>query len=307
MEFQYNQLLRASGWVSRRAAAQLTDPTRAADDAPRIVARLRSAEHGHAVLSRLAVGDHSALSECGISFRRPYDTRLHEWGMGRDRTHGDCYLVLAGPTLTDWDHPALHGLEPLAHTQRQHRINRGEVSRDLAPTLAAALGEWLVQMAGVPIGFMPGDLWYLFPSNRDLAAAYAQEHQETETVYTPFRLGPDGWLSTTAGPTVAVRFGPVLARLRDDAAATVRRVGVDAEDESSVRRTEEACLMYLWAPIVVYAGQAPIVSGVLQLDPVRGIEGRAPQFAWFRAQSPNGLRSRAQVRMFITNVGRSTR
>lgn len=307
MEFQYNPLRKPSAGAPYRAA-ESTDSGRAADGAPRIVARLRTAEHGHAALSRLAAGDHSVLIECGVQVRRPYDTRSHEWGMGRDRTRGDCYLIAGGPDLVDWDHPALRGLEPLAHTHSRHAIDRGEVGRDLAATLAGALNEWLVQMAGVPLGFMPGDLWYLFPSNRDLAAAYSREHQEIETVYAPFRLGPDGWLSAApSGPTVNVRFGPVLARLRDDAADTVRRVGVDLADEASVRRVEEACLMYLWAPIVVNAGEAPIVSGVLQIDPVRGIEGRAPQFAWFRAQSPNGLRSRAQVRLFIANVGRSTR
>ena len=300
--FQYNARHEPPGGARRWAAVELTDPARAADRAPRIVARLHSAAQGHAVLSRLAVGDHSALIESGIVARRTYDTRRHEWGLGRDRAHGDCYLVLGGPNLVDWSHPALRGLEPLAHTHPEHWINRGEVGRDLAPTIAAALGEWLVQMSGVPLGFMPGDLWYLFPSNQDLAAAYAQEHQETETVYTPFRLGQDGWLSAGGGPTLNVQFGPVMARLRDDAAEVVRQVGVDVADESSVRRAEEACLMYLWSPITFRAGEAPIVSGVLQVDPVRGIDGRFPQFAWFRPQSPNGLRSRAQVRMFIANI-----
>lgn len=303
MESQYNPLREPPGGARGRGSMELDDAARATDGTPRIVTRLRSAAHGHAVLSRLAAGDHSALVECGVPARRQYDTRRHEWGLGRDRVYGDCYLVAGGPNLVDWGHPALRGLEPLAHTHPEHGINRGEVGRDLAPTLAGALEEWLVQMAGVPLGFMPGDLWYLFPSNQDLGAAYAQEHRETETIYTPFRLGPDGWLSAAAGPPVNVRFGPVLARLRDDAADTVRRVGVDLEDESSVRRAEEACLMYLWTPIIVRAGDAPIVSGVLQVDPVRGIEGRAPQFAWFRAQSPNGLRTRAQVRMFIANAG----
>lgn len=303
MEFQYEPLRKPSAGAPYQAAVELTDPAQAAYDAPRIVTRLRSTAHGHAALSRLAAGDHRVLIECGVTVRRPYDTRLHEWGMGRDRAHRDCYLVAGGRHLIDWDHPALRGLEPLAHTHAQHRIDRAEVGRDLAPTLAGALDEWLVQMAGVPLGFMPGDLWYLFPSNQDLAAAYGREQQDTETVYTPFRLGPDGWLSTAAGPTVNVRYGPVLARLRDDAADTVRRVGVDLADESSVRRVEEACLMYLWTPITVNAGAAPIASGVLQIDPVRGIEGRAPQFAWFRAQSPNGLRSRAQVRLFLANIG----
>ncbi len=303
MAFQHNPRHEPPGGARRWTAVELTDPARAADGTPRIVARLHSAAHGHAVLSRLAVGDQSALVESGVVARRPYETRLHEWGLGRDRAHGDCYLVAGGPNLVDWSHPALRGLEPLAHTHREHAINRGEVGRDLAPTIAAALDEWLVQMSGVPLGFMPGDLWYLFPSNQDLGAAYAQEHQESETVYTPFRLGPDGWLSAAVGPTVSVRYGPVLGRLRDDAAQTVRRLGVDLDDESSVRRAEEACLMYLWAPITFSAGETPIVSGVFQVDPVRGVEGRSPQFAWFRTQAPNGLRSRAQVRMFIANVG----
>lgn len=307
MAFQYNQPHEPPGGARRWAAVELADPAQAADGAPRIIARLRSAVHGHAVLARLAMGDQSALIETGVLARRPYDTRRHEWGMGRDRVHGDCYLIVGGPNLVDWRHPALRGLEPLAHTHAEHSVNRGEVGRDLAPTVAAALDEWLVQMSGVPLGFMPGDLWYLFPSNQDLGAAYAQEYQEAETAYTPFRLGPDGWLSATAGPTVNVQYGPVLGRLRDDAAEIVRRVGVDLEDESSVRRAEEACLMYLWAPITFRAGEEPIVSGVLQVDPVRGIDGRFPQFAWFRPQSPNGLRSRAQIRMFIANVGRSTR
>ncbi|HEV2346633.1 MAG TPA: hypothetical protein VGS97_21210, partial [Actinocrinis sp.] len=56
------------------------------------------------------------------------------------------------------------------------------------------------------------------------------------------------------------------------------------------------------APITVRAGDTPVVSGVLQVDPLRGIDGRSPQFAWFRSQAANGLRSRAQVRIFITNL-----
>ncbi len=281
---------------------ELTDPAHALDGAPRIVGRLLSAAHGHAVLGRLAVGDQSALAEAGVVSRRSYDTRRHEWGLGRDRVHGDCYLVAGGPNLIDWDSAALYGLEPLAHTHSEHSINRGEVTRDLAPTLAAALSEWLTQMSGVPIGFMPGDLWYLFPSNQDLGAAYLGPHQDAAVVYTPFRLGADGWLSAATGPTINVQYGPVLARLRDDAADLVRRSAVILNDEKSVRRVEADCLLYFWAPITVRAGDRPIISGVLQVDPLRGIDGRAPQFAWFRSQAANGLRSRAQVRILISNL-----
>ncbi|MBS2963805.1 hypothetical protein KGA66_12150 [Actinocrinis puniceicyclus] len=279
-----------------------TDVPTAVDGAPRIVTRLRGVAHGHAVLSRLAVGDRGALSDAGLPSRRPYDTQRHAWGLGHDRANEASYLVSGGPHRIDWSHPALRGLEPLGHTRPRHRIDPGEVRRDLAPTLAGALSEWLVQMAGVPLGFMPGDLWYLFPSNADLGAAYAENHQEPETLYTPFRLGQDGWLSAAAGPTVNVQYGPVLARPRDDAADIARRLALDPRDEASMQRAEEACLLYLWAPITFRAGEVPLVSGVLQVDPVRGSDGRAPQFAWFRPQSPNGLRSRAQVRMLLANV-----
>lgn len=281
---------------------ELTDPASALDGVPRIVGRLRSTAHGHAILGRLAVGDQSALVEAGAVVRRSYDTRRHEWGLARDRRYGDCYLVAGGPNLIDWENSALSGLEPLAHTHCEHAINRAEVTRDLAPTLSGALSEWLTQMSGVPVGFMPGDLWYLFPSNRDLAAGYLGTHQDVEVIYTPYRLAQDGWLSAATGPAISVQFGPVLARLRDDAAAIVRRSAVILNDEKSMRRIESDCLMYFWAPITVRAGDTPVVSGVLQVDPLRGIDGRSPQFAWFRSQAANGLRSRAQVRIFITNL-----
>ncbi len=302
MTVHFNPFRESPGERRPWRGAELTDPLLAADGAPRIVGRLRGADHGHAVLSRLAAGDQSALIEAGVAARRAYDTRRHEWGMGRDRVHGDLFLVAGGPTRVDWSSPVLSGLDPVAHTHAGHPINRGEVGRDLAPTLAGALNEWLAQMAGVPIGFMPGDLWYLFPSNQDLGASYRASVQDAEVVHTPYRLGQDGWLSAASGPTVNIQYGPVLARLRDDAADLARRSGVDPADEASVRRVETDCLVYLWAPMTVRAGTTPIISGVLQVDPVRGIEGRAPQFAWFRPQAPNGLRSRAQVRFFIANL-----
>jgi hypothetical protein len=303
MTYQHDPLHEPPTGGGRSGAAQPADSGAAAsDDAPRIVAQLRNEAHGHALLARLAAGEQSALADAGVPLRRPYATQRHEWGLGLDREHGAWYLVAGGPNRIDWTRPALRGLDPVAHTHPEHAINRGEVGRDLAPTLAAALNEWLVQMAGVPLGFMPGDLWHLFPSNRDLATAYARNHQDPETVYTPFRLGSDGWLSSTVGPVVNVQYGPVLGRLRDDAAEITRRMVIDPHDEASIRRAEESCLLYLWAPITFRAGQSPIISGVLQVDPVRGVDGRAPQFAWFRPQSPNGLRSRAQVRMFLVNV-----
>lgn len=302
MTVDYNPFHEPPGGRPVWRPVELTDPAQALDGVPRIVGRLRSATHGHAVLSRLAVGDQSALIESGIVVRRSYDTRRHEWGVGRDRSTGDCYLVAGGPNMTDWECAALYGLEPLAHTHAQHPIDRAEVVRDLAPTVAGALTEWLTQMSGVPLGFMPGDLWHLFPSNHDLGAGYLAARNETEVLYTPYRLGPDGWLSATGGPTINVQYGPVLARLREDAAAIVRRSAVILNDEKSVRRVEADCLLYYWAPITVRAGDKPIISGVLQVDPLRGIDGRAPQFAWFRSQAANGLRSRTQVRIFIANL-----
>ena len=302
MTVQHNPFHEPPGGRPVWQPVELTDPAHALDGVPRIVGRLQSAAHGHQVLSRLAVGDQSALIESGVVVRRSYDTRRHEWALGRDRAHGDCYLVAGGPNVTDWESAALYGLEPLAHTHPHHPINRAEVTRDLAPTVAGALSEWLTQMSGVPLGFMPGDLWYLFPSNQDLAAGYLGAHQDVEVIYAPFRLGSDGWLSATSGPTLNVQFGPVLARLRENAADIVRRSAVILNDEKSVRRVEADCLMYLWAPMTIRAGEKPLVSGVLQVDPLRGVDGRSPQFAWFRSQAANGLRSRAQVRIFISNL-----
>ncbi len=302
MTVNYNPFYEPPGGRPAWQPTELIDPAQALDGVPRIVGRLQSAEHGHLVLSRLAAGDQSALIESGVVIRRAYDTRRHEWGVGRDRSTGDCYLIAGGPNMIDWESAALYGLEPLAHTHAHHPINRAEVTRDLAPTLAGALNEWLTQMSGVPLGFMPGDLWYLFPSNHDLNAAYLGARQDTEVIYTPFRLGADGWLSASAGPPINVEYGPVLARLRDDAANIVRRSAVILNDEKSVRRVEADCLMYYWAPMTIRAGNRPIIAGVLQVDPLRGVDGRSPQFAWFRSQAVNGLRSRTQVRIFISNL-----
>jgi hypothetical protein len=40
-------------------------------------------------------------------------------------------------------------------------------------------------------------------------------------------------------------------------------------------------------------------GGWMQVDPVRGLSGRAPELAWFRESGPSGALSRADMRAFV--------
>lgn len=281
----------------------LNNPASARDDTPVLLTGVASATQGHAILGRLAIGDQTAIAAAGLQAVLPYDTQVHEWGLGRDPQSGHHFLVRGGPGMVNWGHPDISGLESVAHTHPYQAVDRGAVAAQLGPTLAEALAAWLP--CGLPLGYMPGGLWYLFPSNQDVAAAYYTGHQADELVYTPFRLGNDGWLSRAQGDVITVQFGPVRASLLPTAAQYVKsaKTRIDPDDNNSetngLKALEQKCLQYLYAPMTVRAGAVTIAAGVLQVDPLKGTDGRSPEFAWVRATAPDGLRTRAEVHAAI--------
>ena len=301
MSVHYNPLHQPPGRLGL-VPAELTDPALALDAAPRVLTRLQGLKHGHAILSRLAVGDRSALLEAGVITRQRYDTQVHEWAVGYDRQNDDYYLVTGGPNKVDWAGATLQGLEAVAHTHPYHPVDHAAVRAALAPTVVGALGEWLMNMSGYPIAHMPGDLWFIFPSNQDVGSAYYTSHQTTELVYTPFRLAPDGWLSSTEGPTLAVEFGPIRAALKPDAAATVRSLGLDVGAPAGMLATERRCLQFLSTRITFRAGGDAFIGGHLRVDPLTDEHSNSPHSAWFRAQSAEGLMTRADVWHFILSA-----
>jgi hypothetical protein len=306
-DFHYNPLYEsAQGQQVPWTPVELTDAALALDDAPRIVARLQGAEHGHAMLGRLAIGDRTALSESGIVCRRAYDTQAHEWGLGLHPASGVYYLVTGGPNMVAWGRPSVGGLVGIAHSHPRHAIDPVELTKNgLTPNVAVVLGEWVNGMyANMTISVMPGDLWALFPSNQDLMASYATAHPVPERVYLPWRIGPDGWLSNSTGPTLVVEFGPVRAALRPDAAKTARELVVDPKNDQAVKLAESRCLRYLYAPVSFRAGTAVLKTGFLQVDALKGTDRRDPQNAWFRAQlpAPETLLDRAGVERFIATA-----
>ena len=285
----------------------LTDPAEATDGRPRVLTRMRDRSHGLSMLSRLAVGDRTVLQEAGLSAPSTYDTQLHEWALGWRGADRSYYLVSGGPTKVDWDGSALAGLQAVAHTHALRAVDRDAVDEG-PPTsgtpgrrmkVADALSRWQRHFA-LPIGAMPGDLWYLFPSNHDIGAVYQAAQSISEFVYTPFRLGPDGWLSREHGQTISVQYGPVTAALRSNAAELVRALPQDdLRAEAGLAAAEKAVVQYLWSPVKFRNGDIIFGGGWMQVDPARGLGGRAPELAWFRESGPSGAMSRADVRAFV--------
>lgn len=315
MTFGYNPLHDPPQATTVWTPVELTDPALALDDAPRVVARLQSAEHGRAMLSRLAIGDRSALRESGIISRTAYDTQVHEWGLGRQTATGMYFLVAGGPSMVNWDAPRLQGYEAVAHSHPAEPIDRSElVANQLTPRVNAALQEWTSGMySSMSISFMPGGLWHLFPSNQDLIASYVAG-QPLEQVYLPYVLTQDGWLSWApgaAGAPLMVEYGPVRAALKPNAEHLVSAGTVDLTNPASMKVMEGNCLQYLYAPLrfVTVGGDrtlpvSQVHTGVLQVDALKGPKATDPQNAWYRAQQPQNtvLRTRAEVIEFIIRV-----
>jgi hypothetical protein len=260
---------------------------------PQPVARLRDAAQGQKLLSRLAVGDESALAEVDLSVPPGYNVQGREWGLG---VRGQEYwLVAGGAAAIEWDQ--LPGYRSLAHTHPYEPIDRQAIRASQmmpADNLAATLAAWLRELGDhLTIGVMPGHLAYIFPSNGDLNSGYTDRVTWTEFVYTPFRIGADGWLSTTQGPTLRVAYGPVVAVLAPDLEATAKGTG-KLNQYATFEDIEIACVQYFVAPLTFEADGLPDLSrGYLWATPDKS--GTAA----YKTQKPTQFWARDQVRQLV--------
>ena len=128
---------------------------------------------------------------------------------------------------------------------------------------------------------MPGHLWYLFPSNGDLVSGFTDRILRPEILYTPFRLGSDGWISDKEGATIRVHYGPVRTGLNctEKQLDEAKRDGVPAHSVQSQYAFYEA-------PMVIGAGTRRIDQGYLRADPT----SKDNEIAFYSTQPGPGLR-----------------
>ena len=228
-------------------------------------------------------------------------------GSGRDK-QARFWLVRGGPNEVKWS--VLPDLTAIAHTHPLSRDLKKKAVADIAPThplshdfdqkavtdtladmlgselgaqltsLGATLGVWLKEVDILPMQNMPGNMWYLFPSNADLVSSYTTFFEREEIVYTPFRLGGDGWPATSGGgDPLSVTFGPVRARLRANAANIIAS-GKDIDS------TELASFDVVGAPLT-FSGR--ISSGFMTASPGGSGASAGFQNAWYKKQPDDGV------------------
>lgn len=297
--------------------AVLTDPRQAHDKNPRVLARLTDLEQGLRILSRLAIGDQSALADAGVETTGAYDTQAHEWAIGRDR--GDrttCYLIAGGPSRVDWSQQVLKGLVSIAHSHPFVPSDRTAFTPNAASSVLQALTTVPATARGgskLNIPLMQDDLGYLFPSNQDLAAAYRGDFERPEVVYSPYRLAPDGRLSRTEGGNISVKYGPVLATLipavETSAASAPPLPGSDLGTEAA----ESLWINFFWCAVEFFADHRSILTGTMQAAPKRAPKStdRTPvdiELAWFYPDPmPLNARKRSDLLGHIRNLRAGTR
>ncbi|ACU71494.1 hypothetical protein Caci_2576 [Catenulispora acidiphila DSM 44928] len=304
-------------YAGRPTRVVLIDPAQAVDTNPRVLTRLTGLEQGLKILSRLATGDQSALAEVGVETVGGYDTRAHEWAVGRDR--GDrttCYLIAGGPTQVDWSQPVLKGLVSIAHSHPFVKADRGAFRPDAAPlvlqdlTAAQSTGKGAAKLN---ITLLQNDLGYLFPSNQDLAAAYRGDFERPEVVYSPYRLGPDGRLSLDQGGNISVKYGPVLATLTPAVETSVRAASPLPAEELNNQAAESIWINYFWCGVEFFADHKSILTGTMQAAPPKKAKpGERRQtnveLAWFfPSPIPVEAQKRSDMLAHITNLQRSAR
>lgn len=285
----------------------LTSPASASDANPRVLAQLRDLEQSLDILSRLALGDQSALAVAGVQIKDTYDTQAHEWAIGRDR--GDrttCYLIAGGPGQVDWEHPALTGLASIAHSHPFVPTDRKDFTPNTGPQVLPTLTKGLTTTTGKQIvPALAGDLWYLFPSNQDLVAGYVGDFDRPEVVYSPYRLAPDGRLSRTQGDWLYVKYGPVSATLMPKAEDVIRSSPLNAGTDANVKAIESSCFQYVWCEVEFFAGRKSVLRGFMQAAPKYGDKTPVIELAWFQQTGiPANAMKRSQVLDYIRSLKR---
>ncbi|GAA2036056.1 hypothetical protein GCM10009839_41090 [Catenulispora yoronensis] len=280
----------------------LTDPALADDKNPRVLAKFKNLEHSLDILSRLAMGDQSALTEVGVATTGQYNTQLHEWAIGRDRgNRTDCYLIAGGPGEVNWTHPVLTGLASIGHSHPFAAADRKAFVPNTGPLVLPTLTTWKATSAEQAIPMMPGDLWYLFPSNQDVSAAYLGDFERPEVVYSPYRLAPDGRLSRTQGGALMVKYGPVKATLSQRADALIKDSAMDANAPGGAAAIESVILSMYWCEVEFFAANKSILTGFMKCPPKRGTQ--LVEFAWFHQEGiPATAMTRSQCHAYIKRV-----
>jgi hypothetical protein len=278
-----------------------------------------------------------------------------EWGLGLSLPTGKYYIVKGDESQINWTSSSLRDLVSLAHTHphkdiplaplleslKNIDITIKDLSRDV---LAQVLKAWLATAESLPLeavtaSFAPGrsrrqdsaptttpasnqsHFAYLFPSNEDIVSTYTNFGTRPESLFTPYRLGANGWLTGTGdGPAVVIEFGPARAMLNAEFVNHIRKTPMRTFelDESPVIVDEEAkAIRYLAAPITILARDLkthpdePIIaphetvisSGFLQVDsgskPL-SLDGASLANAYYRDSLPPGLwLTRREVGRFL--------
>jgi hypothetical protein len=215
------------------------------------------------ILSQLAIGNRQALDTLGIDQASEPGIQAHEWGLGQQ---GSSFVLVSGAEgEIDWSE--VKGYTAIAHTHPIKQVDNVAIADALnAGTLLQALNDWADQSSQTPaearsLDEMPGNLWYLFPSNSDINAGYLTGPAFPQRVYTPFRYGPGGWISTTEGPEIVVEYGPCRAQLNQDWAATA-----NANRALGAEIVEALCIRYYLAPLTFLTvdGSFVIHQGILR-------------------------------------------
>lgn len=281
----------------------LTDSTQASDTNPRVLARLKDLRQSLDILSRLAIGDQTALADAGIRTQGAYATQAHEWAIGRDRgDRATCYLIAGGPGEVDWSHPALAGLASIAHSHPFAPADRKQFAPTAGP-FVQTLTTWMTTTPKRAIPLMPDDLWYLFPSNQDLVAGYVGDFGRPEVVYSPYRLAPGGRLSRTQGDAVSVKYGPVLATLIPNADTTILGSGADAGTPAGLKAIEASCIQHVWCALEFFAGPTSILTGFMHAAPKDSKKVQPVELAWFHQSAiPPDAMTRSQFQERIKRL-----
>lgn len=251
---------------------------------PGIISLKMNEPQARDLLSQLATGNRQALDTVGIDQASEPDIQAHEWGLGQQGS--SFVLVSGGEGEIDWSE--VKGYTAIAHSHPAKPIDNKAIADTLnASTIVQALKDWADQSSQTPadarsLNEMPGNLWYLFPSNSDINSGYLAGPPFPQRVYTPFRYGPGGWISTTEGPEIVVEYGPCRAQLSKDwaeAAFANRALGVEAA-EALVIRYFTAALTFMTVD-----GSFVLHQGILRCSADSARSSSSGSGAWYFSSS----------------------